>query len=400
MKRLTSKEKYFISCFVEKCNHLLQPSLGKTVSLYTFLDGTNESYAEQIKQIEIYDSFLAQILFDISNMVDDEIFYKRKMKELQKNGFSESAHFINTIRQVSEWLWLIESDEMRKRVRKDLASKYEAAQRENNSVAWPRSTHRSESRENGAATNIVSMKNEKVLKLESDRNQTPFNFDSVKQKIQDNILTSLQVLQILDQAASLGLTSDQIRFLEFEYSKAIKKLKERSETIYIVDDKGSVNFENRNLTSYSRVLESDGTKFNSSIHQNSYAHLSRHLSITKKPQKGTSSAADKVSKKISSSKKIFDSYFLCSMCSTSFKASSEKLKNCCPYCGSEVNHSSNELQNSEQTKNFKKIFNSYFFCSRCSTPFEAPSDKPRIWCPCCGGEVNRTDKEAQDKKKI
>ncbi len=315
---------------------MLRPFLGKTVSLYTFLDGTNESYAEQIKQIELYDSFLARILFDISNMVDDERFYKRKMKELQRNGFSESAHFTNAIRQVSEWLWLIESDEIRKRVRKDYTLKYEVAQSTKNTFAWPKSMHRSDSTENGAMTKIVSIKNENLLDLESFRIQTPFSFASVKQKIQDNILTGLQILQILDQANSLGLTPDQIEYLEYEYSKAIKKLKERSEKIYVVDENGSVNFENANLASYSRILESDGNKFNSSVHQNNYTHRYYQLSKTKKPQKGSSSTTTKSSNKISKRKKISGSFLLCSICSTSFEASSEKSENFCPYCGWKV----------------------------------------------------------------
>ena len=129
MKRLTSKEKYFISCFVEKCNHLLQPSLDTTISLYTFLDGTNESYERQIRQMELHDPLLAQILFDISNMVDDEKFYKKKLKELQKLGYSDSLYFLNAIRRVSEWLWLIESDDVRRRVRNYFSKKFEKNKR-------------------------------------------------------------------------------------------------------------------------------------------------------------------------------------------------------------------------------------------------------------------------------
>jgi len=116
MKKFTSKEKYFISCFVENCNNLLLPSLGKTISLYTFLDGTRESQEEQSKQIKFHDPFLAQTLFDISNMVDDEKFYKKQLKELQRRGYSESPHFMKTFRHVSEWLWLVESDAVRRRV--------------------------------------------------------------------------------------------------------------------------------------------------------------------------------------------------------------------------------------------------------------------------------------------
>jgi hypothetical protein len=297
MKRLTNKEKYFISCFVEKVNHLLQPSVGKTISLYTFLDGTNESYAEQIKQIELYDSFLGRTLYAISKWVDDEKFYKKKIKELQKNGFSESAHFLKTIRQVSEWLWLIESDEMRERVRKDFRSKFVDAQRGKNSIAWPRTMHISESMGNEVAKNIVSIQNKKEIQSESDRSQTPFSFESVKQKIQNNFLTSLQILQILDQAVSLGLTSEQIGFLKMEYSKSVEKLKEKQEAIYIVDSKGSVNFEKENLLSYSRVLESDGNKFNSSVHQKTYDYQPDHLSLTSKQQKDASSTANKGGKK-------------------------------------------------------------------------------------------------------
>lgn len=333
MNRLTSEEKYFISCFIENCNQLLLPSLGKTISLYTFLDGTSESKEDQNRQIEFDDPFLSQVLFDISYMVDDERFYKRKMKELKKRGYSESPHFMKAIRVVSEWLWLVESDEVRKHVRKDFSSKSEEIQRKKNSFNWPRSVRGTESRKN-----ITPEKNGKSLPDTHEDYDKLFDFELIEEKIRANLLTSSQILQILDQSSSLGLSADQIDFLKLEYGNALTALKKRHEKIYIIDEKGSVNFKKRRLVSDFESLEKfKGSLTNNPKRSNYPFPFSYIAHIPKKQSTAASTPAKPTIIKNPSSKKIF-------------------LRS--------------------------------FFCSRCETPFEAQLDKQNILCPCCGGKIN------------
>lgn len=338
MNKLNAKEKYFVSCFVEKCNHLLHPTIGKTISLYTFLDGTYETHEEQRQQIKLQDTLLSKILFDISNRVDDERFYKRKLKQLKDKGFSTSSHFLSAIRTVSEWLWLVESDKIRSRVRNDFKSKYENIQRNKNSFVWPRSADKNEYFKNNKKITTVPSEKEKIPDYEIERTENPFSFDLAKKNIESNLLSSLQILQILDRASILGLESDQIIFLQNEYNKAIDIVKASDRSIYVVDHQGSVKFEKENIANYSRILESDEAKFNTLPRQKQ--PFLRSPLISPKPQPP-------------------------------------------------IVKPSSVTQNHKPTIGMQKIFYDHFFCWRCSTPFEVPKDKQQIYCPCCGLQISR-----------
>ncbi len=332
MKRLTKEEKYFISCFIENCNQLLRPSLGKTISLYTFLDGTSESEEEQRRQIEHHDPFLAKVLFDISENVDGERFYNTKIKELQKRGYSESPHFIKKIRQVSEWLWLVESDEVREHVREDFSLKNKNLQRKTSSFIWPRSVEGS-----GSRKNLLSDEKEKSLKAESANYEKSFDFELIKEKLRANLLTSSQILQILDQASYLELDTDQISFLKFSYEEALNSLKNRHKKIYFIDEKGDVEFKKQRSTTDLGSIEKLRNSLGNNSIQSSYP---QHFSyVSQFPRKSTS-------------------------------------VDCLP-------KTSTHLKNSESQK---VVFKS-FFCSRCDTLFKAPTNKQNILCPCCGEKI-------------
>lgn len=114
--KLTKIEKHFISCFVERCNVELKPSIEKTISLYTFLDGTHETRRQQEKQIYTNDPFIADRLRIISDCVDDEKVYKKEVQQLVDEGYWTSPTFRANFRAISEWLWLVDSDRVRRRV--------------------------------------------------------------------------------------------------------------------------------------------------------------------------------------------------------------------------------------------------------------------------------------------
>lgn len=115
MDSLKAEEKYFVSCFIEKCNDVLCPKIGKVISLYTYLDETNESRKQQEKQVQLDDPFIADRLRVISDHVDDEKCYKRETSLLREAGYWSNSRFQENFRTISEWLWLLESDRYRKK---------------------------------------------------------------------------------------------------------------------------------------------------------------------------------------------------------------------------------------------------------------------------------------------
>jgi len=108
MDSLKAEEKYFVSCFIEECNEVLCPKIGKVISLYTYLDETNESRRQQEKQVQLDDPFIADRLRMISDHVDDEKCYKRETSLLRDAGYWSNKSFQENFRAISEWLWLLE----------------------------------------------------------------------------------------------------------------------------------------------------------------------------------------------------------------------------------------------------------------------------------------------------
>ena len=123
MKLLSPNEKWFITCFVENCHAVLNPRHENNISLYSYLDGTIESEKQQRIQIETNDVDLVDWLNLISHSVDNEHVYAHVMKSLDTIGYLGSAVFRDRFQQVANWLCLAESDEYRKRVRKELKAR-------------------------------------------------------------------------------------------------------------------------------------------------------------------------------------------------------------------------------------------------------------------------------------
>ncbi len=130
MDSLKAEEKYFFSCFIEKCNEVLCPKIGKVISLYTYLDETNESRKQQEKQVQLDDPFIADRLRMISDHVDDEKCYKRETSLLRDAGYWSNKSFQENFRAISEWLWLLESDRYRKKVIREKTAKLQAQESE------------------------------------------------------------------------------------------------------------------------------------------------------------------------------------------------------------------------------------------------------------------------------
>lgn len=130
MDSLKAEEKYFVSCFIEKCNDVLCPKIGKVISLYTYLDETNESRKQQQKQVQLDDPFIADRLRVISDHVDDEKCYKRETSLLREAGYWSNSRFQENFRTISEWLWLLESDRYRKKVIREKTTNLQAQESE------------------------------------------------------------------------------------------------------------------------------------------------------------------------------------------------------------------------------------------------------------------------------
>lgn len=130
MDSLKAEEKYFVSCFIEKCNEVLCPKIGKVISLYTYLDETNESRRQQEKQVQLDDPFIADRLRVISDHVDDEKCYKRETSLLRDAGYWSNSSFQENFRTISEWLWLLESDRYRKKVIREKKTNLQALESE------------------------------------------------------------------------------------------------------------------------------------------------------------------------------------------------------------------------------------------------------------------------------
>ncbi len=123
MNQFGKEEKFFVSCFVERCDVLLRPSLGKIFSLHTFIAGEKPLRKQQEKRLATSDPIIAERLRLISDKVDDEVFYKKQIRKLQREAGCITETFESNFRVISEWLWLVESDKARARVRRSYNEK-------------------------------------------------------------------------------------------------------------------------------------------------------------------------------------------------------------------------------------------------------------------------------------
>lgn len=106
--KLTKEEKNFIACFVENGYTIFKPKYKNYISLYSYLDGTNESLDEQARQIERDDPYFVTLLRSFSGRHHTS---KHKLEalsevyvELEISGFFENPMFKERFDVVAKWL--------------------------------------------------------------------------------------------------------------------------------------------------------------------------------------------------------------------------------------------------------------------------------------------------------
>lgn len=119
MAQLSTDEKRFIACFVENCHAELQPRYKNCISLYTYIDKTSESEAQQKVQLEHNDLDLADWLNLISTNIRSNTTQKHVERFLNRYGYLRNPEFLQNFMKVARWLSSPEADDFRKKVRNE-----------------------------------------------------------------------------------------------------------------------------------------------------------------------------------------------------------------------------------------------------------------------------------------
>ena len=101
---LSEDEKYFVAHFVLGSYTYVKPVCGKYISLFSFLDQTNESIEMQQKQIEEDDGYFSDLLLRIYKN-SNESTWDSVFKELEREGFFINEDFHNKFLAVATWLY-------------------------------------------------------------------------------------------------------------------------------------------------------------------------------------------------------------------------------------------------------------------------------------------------------
>ena len=106
--KLTKEEKNFIACFVENGYTIFKPKYKNYISLYSYLDATDETPQQQVIQIERDDPYFVGLFRSFSGR---RISTKRKSEalskayeELELGGFFENQMFKERFDVVAKWL--------------------------------------------------------------------------------------------------------------------------------------------------------------------------------------------------------------------------------------------------------------------------------------------------------
>ena len=106
--KLTKEEKYFIACFVENGYTIFKPKYKNYISLYSYLDATDETPQQQVIQIERDDPYFVTLLRSFSGR---HLTPKHKIEalsevyeELELSGFFENKMFKERFDVVAKWL--------------------------------------------------------------------------------------------------------------------------------------------------------------------------------------------------------------------------------------------------------------------------------------------------------
>ena len=100
---LSDDEKKFVALFVEKYSFLIQPRYKNFISLFSYLDGTNESEKRQKIQLSQDDPYFVDMfrLIAHSKRKDPANWVRR---EFQKHGFFENQTFQKNFEVIALWL--------------------------------------------------------------------------------------------------------------------------------------------------------------------------------------------------------------------------------------------------------------------------------------------------------
>lgn len=101
---LSDEEKFFVAHFVLGSYRHIKPACGKYISLFSFLDQTDESIEIQQKQIDENDWYFCELLEKIYKQSNqstlDYVF-----KKLKREGFFENENFRKKFLTVATWLY-------------------------------------------------------------------------------------------------------------------------------------------------------------------------------------------------------------------------------------------------------------------------------------------------------
>ena len=101
---LSDEEKFFIAHFVSGSYTYVKPVCGKYISLFSFLDQTNESIETQQKQIDEDDGYFSDLLGRIYKN-SNESTWESVFKELEREGYFSNQDFHNKFLAVATWLY-------------------------------------------------------------------------------------------------------------------------------------------------------------------------------------------------------------------------------------------------------------------------------------------------------
>jgi hypothetical protein len=101
---LTDEEKFFVAHFLLGSQSYVKPVFGKYISLYSYLDQTDEPIKTQEKQIKEDDWYFCELLKKIYSQ-SNESTWKSVFKELDKEGFFDNEDFYNKFLEVANWLY-------------------------------------------------------------------------------------------------------------------------------------------------------------------------------------------------------------------------------------------------------------------------------------------------------
>jgi len=102
--KLTPDEKYFIACFLEKKHVQLKPNYKHCISLYTYLDDTNEDLIAQKLQITSNDIELVKWLNIVRKNPKNKSIKSYITSEIKIKGYLENKAFKSKLEIIFNWL--------------------------------------------------------------------------------------------------------------------------------------------------------------------------------------------------------------------------------------------------------------------------------------------------------